>query len=172
MHRAHRIALAVAFALAFPTVAQADGFAGLACRYLNGADPQSLNPFVTALNGTDATQAVVCDANPMSAPLGLDSPTEGEVNRVLVGSIMVIDSHPTEDINCSLFTLDRNGGILQSNSVASSGIVNNANIADPGILQLAPAEPDARAMLLCFVPGVFAGQPSGLVSLFATSDFD
>jgi hypothetical protein len=170
MLRPHRIALAAAFALSFPTAAMADGFAGLACRYLNGAP--SVNPFVTALNNTNSTQAVVCDANPASAPLGLDSPTEGEVNRVLLGSIMVIDSHPTEDITCSLFTLDRLGGVLQSNSVSSTGIVNNMNIADPGILQLTPAEPDARAMLLCFVPGVFAGQPSGLVSLFATSDFD
>jgi hypothetical protein len=170
MLRANRIALALAFAFGVPALAQADGFAARECNYLNGAT--TLNPFVTALNGTSTTQALVCDANPGSAPLGLDSPTEGEVNRVLVGSIMVIDSHPTEDITCSLFTLDRNGGVLQTGSVSSTGTGNNVNIADPGILMLAPAEPDARAMLLCFVPGTFNGQASGLASLFATSDFD
>jgi hypothetical protein len=170
MLRNHRIALALAFALSAPVAAHADGFAGRECNYLNGAT--ALNPFVTALNGTSTQQALVCDANPMSAPLGLDSPTEGEVNRVLVGSVMVIDNHPTEDITCSLFTLDRNGGILQSAPVSSSGMANNVNIADPGILQITPAEPDARAMMLCFVPGMINGQASGLVSLFATSDFD
>jgi len=170
MHRIQHMAIGFALALAVPVVAQADGFAGRECNYLNGA--VTLNPFVTALNGTDSTQTLVCDANPASAPLGLDSPTEGEVNRVLIGSIQVVDNHPNEDITCSVFTLDRNGQTLQSNSVSSSGIMSNVNIADPGVLQITPNEPDARAMLLCSVPGAFNGQPSGLVSLFATSDFD
>jgi len=170
MYRANHIALALAFTFAVPALAQADGFAGRECNYLN--DATTLSPFVTALNGTSTTQALVCDANPASAPLGLDSPTEGEVNRVLVGSVVVVDNHPTEDVTCSLFTLDRSGAILQSGTVSSSGIANNVNIADPGILMLTPVVPDARAMLLCFVPGMFNGQPSGLASLFATSDFD
>jgi hypothetical protein len=170
MLRLNHAVLAFSLALSMPVAALADGFAGRECNYLNGAT--TLNPFVTALNGTTTTQAIACDANPASAPLGLDSPTEGEVNRVLVGSVMVIDNHPTEDITCNLFTLDRTGAILQTATVSSSGVANNVNIADPGVLMLAPAEPDARAMLLCFVPGMFNGQASGLVSLFATSDFD
>lgn len=169
MPRSRISAMTLTAALLLPVLAQADGFAAVDCKYLDGG--AEMNPFLAALNGNDTPQSLVCDANPDPAPLGLDSPVEGEVNRVLVGNIEVLDNHPTEDVSCFLVTIDRNGDVLQSDSVTSSG-TGSLQIGDASVLQVQPNEADARAALVCSVPGLFEGNPSGVTSFFATSDFD
>jgi hypothetical protein len=139
---------------------QADGFAIVECTN-PGKTILFLNLLVVA---ESAAQFVSCDADAENFVIGETNENCNAVfpalappcpvrrgSGVTLSRLFVVDNHPTQDIECSLIAVARDGTMFSSGVVRSSG-VGAQDIA--GGLTLNPGSATAaRVELSCLVPG-------------------
>ena len=147
-----------------PGSSRADGIAGSACTLVE--DPAASAGFLgSVLNASDTPKTVLCEADPPDK-IGVVNATSRVIGSQ-VSSLVVLDNHPTADVECRLRAIARNGSGVTSQPVRSIG-TGSQDIADPGVLQIVDLSSPRRVTLECTVPGLSpSGAASGVINLLA-----